>query len=312
MDIIINARTGSIENASVKERIALSLLRFIVTILNPVRLFGMSYAARILRKVLPSKKTIRYVLRHDAVMRADYCDTYWSCLLQKNHTYDAAIVTFLTLFKDTPFAFIDGGANLGYWSILASSTAFGSKKTIAVEAAPDTYANDLEPNCRLNENRFLTLNRGLAPQSNQKMPVYKFKHEKRTLVAHDTEPAVLECETITLDELIQNDSFRGYHNFVVKLSLNGFESLVMNACEKTMQKNTLFIFEDHGSDRKHTATENAIEHLGLRVFWLGDVKPQEISDINELDSIKSWLRVGYSMVATKSPFWISKLEEIMW
>jgi FkbM family methyltransferase len=308
-DIVIDTRSGRIDNASVHEKLALILMRVIVTILRPFHLFGMSYAARLVRKILPSRKSIKFVLADDSVMRVDYCDAYWVCLIVPNHVYEPVMLNFLTAFKDTPYAFIDGGANHGYWSVLASSKAFGSHKVIAVEAASDTYSQ-LEENRILNGDRFLSMNRAIGATSNEPVRIYGVKHEARTMVATEGAVPILDCISVSLDDLADDAFFKAEDAYAVKLDVEGVEVIAMNAATRLLQKKTLFFFEDHGSDTSHEATRNAMENLGLRIFWIGGQKPVEIRDLTQLNAIKQSRRCGYDMAATKSDYWLNKLAKL--
>lgn len=71
------------------------------------------------------------------------------------------------------------------------------------------------------------------------------------------------------------------------------------------------MFEDHGSDANHENTRHVMDNLKLRVFWLGEGGVREISDAAELAGIKKSSRRGYDMVATRSPFWLARLDRLV-
>ncbi|MGL4488692.1 MAG: FkbM family methyltransferase, partial [Rhizobiaceae bacterium] len=132
--------------------------------------------------------------------------------------------------------------------------------------------------------------------------------EARTMVASEGAVPILDCMSISLDDLSDHSAFNGLDAFAIKLDVEGVEIIAMNAATRLLQKKTLFLFEDHGSDGTHESTRNAMQNLGLRIFWIGGQKPVEIRDLSELNSIKKSRRVGYDMAATKSNFWLTKLE----
>ncbi len=309
-DIVIDTRTGRIENAALHEKAALLSMRFIVNLLRPFHLFGMSYAARLVRTILPSKKSMKFVLNDDSIMRVDYCDAYWICLVVPNHVYEPVMTNFINAFKDTPYAFIDGGANHGYWSILVSSKSYGANKAVAIEAASDTYSQ-LEENRTLNADRFITLNRAIGATSGEHVRIYGVKHEARTIVASEGAVPILDCMSISIDDLADDAFFKGLSTYAVKLDVEGVEVIAMNAAKRLMQKDTLFLFEDHGADLTHKATDNAMNNLGLRIFWIGGNKPVEVRHLSQLNAIKKSRRFGYDMAATKSPLWIKRLEQLV-
>ena len=309
-DIVIDTRTGRVENAAVHERLALLLLRGAVMVLRPFHMFGYSYVARAVRKLLPSNKSLQFVFADDARMRVDYCDAYWSLLVYPNFNYEADVKTFVEAFRDTPYAFIDGGANHGYWSILTSSKAYGAKKVIAVEAASDTFGQ-LDENRILNGDRFITMNRAIGATSGEQVRIYGVKHEARTTVAEEGLKPILDCISISLDDLADQPVVKNAPAYAVKLDVEGVEVAAMNGASTLMRTDSVFIYEDHGSDRTHSVTQNALGNLGMRVFWLGAQNPVEIREASQLDAIKVSRRVGYDFAASKSPFWVSRLEALV-
>jgi FkbM family methyltransferase len=309
-DIIFDTRTGAIKNAALHERLALWALRIATTLLEPLHLFGITYIARAVRKVLPSKKSIKLILNDDSIMRIDYCDAYWTPLLKPKFEYEGAVLKFIKTFKSTPYAFIDGGANHGYWSVLASSKSFGAHKAVAIEAASDTFEH-LNQNRELNAGRFVVMNRAIGATTGEHVRVYGAKHEARTIVPSQGAKPILDCQSISLDDLADHLHFGGNDNLIVKLDVEGMEVIAMNAAKRLMAKDSVFLYEDHGSDASHEATSNAISNLGMRVFWFGDKTPVEIVDAQELTAIKKSKRFGYDLAATKSAFWLKHLDELL-
>jgi FkbM family methyltransferase len=165
-DIVIDTRSGRVEGASAPERMAIGFLRAANAVLRPFHDFGFSYVARATRKLLPSRKAMVLELADDSRMRVDYCDAYWSTLLAPGYPYEPWITVLLADSADVPYGFIDGGANHGFWSILASGRPGGAKKAIAIEAASDTFRH-LEDNRRLNGDRFTALNMAIGAESGQ-------------------------------------------------------------------------------------------------------------------------------------------------
>jgi hypothetical protein len=53
-----------------------------------------------------------------------------------------------------------------------------------------------------------------------------------------------------------------------------------------------------------------LDALAMRVFWLDPGAAKEIREAGELDAIKKSRRFGYDLVATRSPFWIERLERL--
>ncbi|MHB2264664.1 FkbM family methyltransferase [Aliihoeflea sp. PC F10.4] len=309
-EIAVDRVQGGVDGAALHERAAIGVLRLSTVALRPFHDFGFSYVARFTRKLLPSKKPMVLKLADDSFMRVDYCDAYWSTLLSPSYKYEEWITTLLADSADVDYGFIDGGANHGYWSILASGAKAGSKPVVAIEAASDTFAH-LDDNRRLNGERFTALNRAIGAVGGERVLIYGAKHEARTMVATGDAKPILDCVTISLDEVAAMDEFAGTDKFIVKLDVEGVEIAAFSGAERLLAGDSAFVYEEHGSDRAHETTRYVIETLGLRVFWLGEGHASEIVSLDTLDGIKKSRRFGYDMVATKSPFWLSRLERLV-
>lgn len=309
-EIAVDRVQGSVAGAALHERAAIGVLRLSTVILRPFHDYGFSYIARFTRKLLPSGKPMVLKLADDSFMRVDYCDAYWSTLLSPSYKYEEWIATLLTDSADVDYGFIDGGANHGYWSILASGAKAGSKPVVAIEAASDTFAH-LDDNRRLNGERFTAINRAIGAVGGEHVLIYGAKHEARTTVASGDAKPILDCMTISLDEVAAMEEFAETDKFIVKLDVEGVEIAAFSGASRLLAGDSVFVYEEHGSDRAHETTRYVLEDLGLKVFWLGAGHASEIVSLDTLDGIKKSRRFGYDMVATKSPFWLSRLERLV-
>lgn len=306
-NIVIDTVSGRVEGASAPERAAIALLRTANAVLRPFHDFGFSYVARATRKLLPSRKAMVLRLAADSRMRIDYCDAYWSTLLAPGYPYEPWLRVLLADSAQVPYGFIDGGANHGFWSILASGSPGGSKRVVAVEAASDTFLH-LEDNRALNGGRFTALNRAIGPETGERVRIYGFKHESRTTVAPsaDARP-ILDCETISIDDIAARPEFAGIDKFIVKLDVEGVEIPAFDGARRLIDADTAFVYEEHGSDRDHATTRHVLDALGMRVFWLAPGEAREITRPDEVGAIKKSRRFGYDLVATRSAFWTERL-----
>jgi FkbM family methyltransferase len=310
-DITIDCRTGAIAGATALEWLALKFIGLSARILEPVHRFGLSRIVRAVGYLVGSSKGMVFQLAEDSRMRTPFCDPYWTPLVVPNMLYRLNLTKIVEGFRDIDFGFIDGGANYGCWSILVSGWKGNAKPALAVEAASDTFGR-LAENCSLNGNRFRILNRAISDRSGDTVLIYGDRHEARSILPDDASSApVSECLTISLDDLLQDTALAGVSRFVVKLDIEGMETQAMQAASALLRKDAVFIYEDHGSDRTHHTTATVLEKIGLRVFWLGDGNAREISDPAGLDAIKASRRYGYDLAATRSPFWIEKLEAMV-
>jgi FkbM family methyltransferase len=310
--ILFDIHTGKITGAHWHEWLALRLMGLAVRLMQPFHLFGFSYVARTVRTVLPSRRKVIFQLDADSRMLTDYCDAYWSVLLMPGFPYETENANLIASARDVNYGFIDGGANHGFWSALVTGKAAAQKPVVAIEAASDTF-DRLEQNRALNNKRFVALNRAIGAVSGERVLIYGAKHEARSTIAPDekTKP-ILDCISISLDDVAVHEQFAGLTKFIVKLDVEGVEIAAMTAATKLQNMDTVFIYEDHGSDQSHETTRHVMDALGMQVFWLGREEPAtKILDVKQMDAIKRSRRFGYDFAASKSPFWIERLNAMV-
>ncbi len=204
-----------------------------------------------------------------------------------------------------PLAFVDCGANYGYWSALLSGERFGRRPTIAIEAAPDTYSW-LARNAALNGGRFATLNRAVSSRSGETVRLYGAKHEARS-ISGGGEP-VAEMETIALDDLLDRPELAASESIVLKLDVEGAEKAALEGARRMLEREALLIYEEHGTDRSHALSAHLRDDLGMRLFAAEASRVRELGGLAELDSIKRSRRWGYDFFATRSHYWIARLQ----
>jgi FkbM family methyltransferase len=146
--------------------------------------------------------------RKGSLLKVDLWDRYWSALVARGVEYEAPIRFILSLFRREPVFFLDAGANIGYWSVLATGDEFSRWSAIAVEASPRTFEKLVE-NARLNGARFDCLNRALAEGSGIEVHLLtpEGKHAEARVI---DEPAprggvdlVEAVTTISIDNLVE-------------------------------------------------------------------------------------------------------------
>src|SRR6185369_7766134 len=86
------------------------------------------------------------------------------------------IEQFLRSIADVDYGFVDGGANFGYWSVLASSKPFGGHKVISIEASSANAAR-LTRNSELNGGRLNIVHRAIGATTGNKVWLSGAKHE---------------------------------------------------------------------------------------------------------------------------------------
>jgi len=261
---------------------------------------------RLLRPVL-SGKTACLVFSDDSRFSFLLEDTYWNTALLKNEfSYEPEISSFLEKIKDLDYAFIDLGANWGYWSVLVSSPHFGNKKTLAVEASRGNF-DMLQKNLQLNRGRFVAIRAAISDQSGVELKFSTGAHAGRHII--DPEEGYAESfeevRSITIDDLLREHKMSTDETVIVKLDVEGHEIQALRGFSTLHEREALIIYEDHGKEHKHQVTQFAMNDLGLSIYYLslkeeGRLECQKIHKIEELSDIKTNPRIGYNFFACRA------------
>jgi FkbM family methyltransferase len=174
-------------------------------------------------------------------------------------------MAFLLHFLRPNDLFIDIGANVGAYTILASSEI--KAKTIAIEPVPSTFKILLD-NILINQmqERVNALNIGLGSKNG------KIKFTKSLDVANhvatENETDTIVVDISTLDTILSTEP----SPVLLKIDVEGFETEVLDGADKTLADKTLkaIIIELNGSGKKYGYDEiqihNKLIELGFKTF----------------------------------------------
>jgi len=148
--------------------------------------------------------------------------------------------------------FIDVGANLGHFSMLAAGIS--KARVLAIEPIPSTFEK-LERNIALNKLGHLVscINKGLG----EKQGTLRFLTDRTVMnrVALDRENNTLDVEVCTLDELLE-----GKEAVFLKIDVEGFELPVLKGATKTLSKASLkyLMLEFNNSGTKYGYSDGEV------------------------------------------------------
>ena len=267
---------------------------------NVTRLLGFrtfSHAARLLGSLLDDKQHCTVRLGADSRFRFRLADPYWSPIVCSAFPYEPEIGFLLEQNRKRAFAFLDCGANFGYWSVFCSSPEIACPVVIAVEAAASTF-RELEHNCTLNSRRFET--RFNAVHSLDGRTVFL-----RELGENHASASIVEgcgdgtsVQTITIDTLLSDGSVPTDLPVIVKLDVEGSEIEAFKGASKLFQREALMIYEDHGSDLSSQVTDFVLRDLGLRIFFVdGRKRVFRIRSSAAAGAVKTKPKRGYNFFA---------------
>jgi FkbM family methyltransferase len=270
---------------------------------------GFSLGCRALAATL-GRRDIVVRLNDDASFAFPFGDGYWSLLLDRCFRYEDEIERVLTAVRDVDYAFVDCGANFGYWSTLVSSRPYGSHPVLAVEASLANHEK-LSRNAELNGGRFTALHRAIG-SANGHAWLSGRKHEALSIGQRSDRGAGEYVEVITLDVLLDDSIVASRSRLIVKLDVEGLEIAAIEGGRRMLQRDALLIVEDHGSDRSHAVSRHILAQTPFKIFVLEPLTERFISlnDVSMLDRIKTNPSIGYNVFATASPYWQRQLSGI--
>lgn len=167
-------------------------------------------------------------------------DPYWAPALVGGRPYEPEVAAAIELFRDLRPIFIDGGANIGYWSTICSFGAKPYTSAIAVEANPTTYAR-LQRNAALNTNRFEPVHAALSDCAGQTVYLELTEFHAMTRVGGRSGVAV---NTTTVDLLLSERAVASDTPVVVKLDVEGHEIPALRGASHLRARDHAFIVED--------------------------------------------------------------------
>jgi FkbM family methyltransferase len=155
-------------------------------------------------------------------------------------------MAFLLHFLRPIDLFVDIGANVGAYTILASAEI--KAKTITIEPIPSTFKN-LMDNILINQlqEKVKAFNIGLGGRNGKLQFTKSFDTVNH--VATENEPDTIEVDISTLDRLLLTEPSPA----LLKIDVEGFETEVLNGANKTLTNETLkaIIIELNGSGQRY-------------------------------------------------------------
>lgn len=168
------------------------------------------------------------------------------------HEFDD--MAFLLHFLRAEDLFVDIGANVGSYSILACSVV--GAKGIAFEPIPSTYTRLVE-NMRLNhlDEKVNCINKGVGEQQGSVVFTSDGDTVNHALASGEQCDNKVVVEVTSLDTALNDET-----PSLIKIDVEGYETQVLAGAEKTLQKQSLdaVIMELNGSGSRYGFRESKI------------------------------------------------------
>ncbi len=229
-------------------------------------------------------------------------DRYWMRVFFRGDSYEPELYHwFRRIARLRDFALIDGGANIGFWSALLTSTEFGIARAVAIEASPTTYA-ELQRTSALCGGRFATEHRALTAAPGPVSFEQGVGHASRHIAAADA-PAIrtVTVEGTTVDALVARHGFDPAF-LLVKLDVEGAELASVTGGAAALAGGAIFIYEDHGKDPRSELTGQLLE-LGADCWFIAD--DGAMVAVDSAAAASRWKldpRRGYNFVCTSRSY----------
>lgn len=229
-------------------------------------------------------------------------DLRWIYLLLPGYRYEPAVEHCLRLVADLDYLLVDGGASVGYWSVLASEDPHHA--VVAVEPVDATF-DELLRNSERNGTRFQCVRAALhsGERPTVQMAVNPSRHGSSYVVEGSAEVeedrTLQDVRAVTIDGLVAEADPEGRRPLIFKLDVEGSEIPALEGATKALQAEPLVIYEDHGRDRKDEASRFILAELGLRCYAIeswGSVRRME--SLADVRARKGRRNLGFNFFAT--------------
>lgn len=261
-------------------RLALSMIGMAGMLLAPVNHRGYWRVCRLVSRWLAERPVgVTLSLGGASRMRILLNDPYWSRLISPFYRYEPDFLAVVRRLEKLDCAFIDCGANFGYWSILLSDPAGLNRPTTAIEASPRTFEILLK-NSELNAHRFACLNNAIDGESGEWVRIVDRGDHAAAKIGDESDPNAIArpVETLTIADAARRALSTDEHGrawnlprkLVVKLDVEGREipALQGSAAFLFQESDTLLYYEDQRKDRQSRVTDFVLNTLGLRVYFV--------------------------------------------
>lgn len=246
----------------------------------------------------------------NAKIEFEASDAYWGRLRSRRYRYEPEVARLLSAIGDKQFAFVDVGANIGYWSAYVAANLRPSQ-VVSVEPNPALFellSRNVQKNIQDPEMIWTPLIAAVAVTGRGKtllrIPLHAGGHASASISRQFAEPySIISVETVAPVDLLGRVR-EGGQTVVLKIDIEGSEAEILESLSEGDIQNVVLVYEDHGSDEQGLPTQSALKFDWHEVFLLEGQTAYRIRDVERLQIRKSRAHVGYNCVAI--PFHLVK------
>lgn len=250
-------------------------------------------------KVAPNNSDVLVEVEGGSRLWINLADPYWSRMLIPKYTYEPELLQIFQQLAHFRPTLIDGGANIGYWSIVATSKPFNFPNAIAVEASRSMFAR-LKRNICANSLPIELLLAAISAEDGQLVVLERGLNHSGTHIAPDQSNRRMreEVTTVTIDRLFADRPALSAEPAIIKLDVEGAEVDAMRGARRTLEHDSVvLIYEDHGVDRDCAATSWLLTNTNRVILLLQDERMIRIRNVEQLAAEKRDVSRGYNLIA---------------
>jgi len=273
--------------------------------LRPLGGRGLGRAAWTLERVFGGDNAAAFRVFGSRFLRVPLGDGYWMPVLIRRKDYEPEVHFILSRVMDPTCAFLDCGANIGWWSVFASTIVSSPRRIVAIEASRPLFER-LTGTAALNGDAFTCLNRAIWNVTGERLLVLSDErnHARSSVttvssVRQQVRPDQADVVSITLDDVGKEFLHPTISGVVVKLDVEGAEIRALAGGRDLLSHNCLVMYEDHGADPSCHVTGEVIR-AGFRVFYCDDAfRVHEVLSPETLQRFKLDPKRGYNLAACR-------------
>lgn len=234
-------------------------------------------------------------------------DAYWITPLLRTGLYEPEVGAVLRRTLRSDSAFVDCGANIGYWSVFAACLIGLPDRVLAIEANPRA-ANWLKENSRLNAGSFKVLEAAVWSTNGKTIEIVA---EAARHAWSSADPKVASTliragfasspvETITIDKAVGDLLGQEPKVLVVKIDVEGSEGHALEGASRVMELDSLVIYEEHGRDGDAQTTNLLLKESDRHVYSLSRLRePRRIETIEQIHQFMTDRSIGYNFCCVR-------------
>ena len=284
-------------------RLHLSMLRVAAAIARRFGIKGLGRFVGLIARATPHDDFAVLRLDENARLKVFLRDAYWIAPLLRDHVYESDIGEVLEQVDWDDAAFIDCGANIGYWSAVVASRIRHPGRVVAIEASSAMY-EQLHVNARLNGGRFEAVHAAVWHTAGETVS-FATDVDRHSWGSADAEVRSRLMEvgfesqsvpTVTVDGILADRITAQPNLVVVKLDVEGAEVAALQGATLALAGNSLLIYEDHGRDRASEITKTVLE-LGMSIYHGDGMGLRPIEGLNQVTGLKRDSTTAYNFIA---------------